>query len=110
MIWPFKKHFLSPEQIADVLFERMKDADGWEEFVKNGDNDELYLYHHHHGRAVRNEFKLWDDANPYTMLDYVPQLIDDCDMNPKHPDNLSGVILRLLYEKIKAYHANQTDE
>ena len=104
--WPFKKKFLTPEEIADVLFERMKDMDGVEDFIKCGDADELYRYHHALGRSIRNEFLLWHKDNPYTMVNYVPQLIDDCDMNPKHPDNLSGDILRLLYEKVKAHHAS----
>lgn len=81
--WPIVEKFLSPTEIACVLFERLKDAEGVDEFIKNGP----IAYHHGIGTDVRNEFHLWHPENPYTMKDYVPELRDNTDYNPRHADN-----------------------
>ncbi len=97
--WPKVEKFLSPDEIVDVLFEQMKDADGKDEFVKEGPG----MYHHSLGRHVRNEFHLWHPENPYTMKDYAPELRDGVDYNPRHADNTSGRILDELHKRIKEY-------
>lgn len=99
--WPKVERFQSPDEIVEVLFERMKDAKGVEEFCRRVP----IAYHHGLGTAVRNEFWLWHPENPYTMKDYTPELRDGVDYNPKHADNVSGKILEALHAKIKAYRS-----
>jgi hypothetical protein len=98
--WPKIEKFLSPDEIVDVLFERMKDAEGVKEFC---DTDPL-VYHHTLGRDVRNEFYLWHPENPWTMKDYVPQIEKGYDENPKHADNTCGDILRKLWTKTRKHY------
>lgn len=97
--WPKVEKFLSPDEITDVLFERLKDAQGVDRFVAEGPG----LYHHGFGTSLRNEFWLWHPENPYTMKDYVPELRDGVDYNPRHADNTSGQIVAALHARIKAY-------
>lgn len=101
--WPKVDKFLSPAEIVDELFDKMKDADNVDEFVKNGSG----MYHHGMGTWIRNEYHLWHPENPYTMKDYIPELKDGVDYNPRHADNMSGDILRKLHGKISEYHSNK---
>lgn len=101
--WPKVDKFLSPDEIVDILFERMKDAEGVEGFIENGPS----MYHHGFGTSIRNEFWLWHPENPYTMKNYKPELREGVDYNPKHADNTSGDILDKLHAKIKKYHRNK---
>lgn len=94
--WPKVEKFLSPDEIVVVLFDRLKDDPGVKEFVKEGP----IAYHHGLGTAVRNEFHLWHPENPYTMKDYVPEIRDGGDYNPKHADNMSGYILKQLHARL----------
>lgn len=97
--WPKIETFLSPDEIVDVLFERLKDAAGAKEFVDSSPE----LYHHGLGTTIRNEFWLWHSDNPHTMKDYKPDIRDGADCNPRHADNTSGEILKALHAKIKLY-------
>ena len=101
--WPKVEKFLSPDEIVDVLFERLKDARGVEDFVREGPG----MYHHGLGTSIRNEFHLWHPENPYTMKDYVPELRDGADCNPRHADNTSGAILEALHARLKVYWADE---
>lgn len=98
--WPKVDKFLSPQEIVEVLFGRMKDADGVAEFIAEGPT----MYYHGFGTAVRNEFHLWHPENPFTMKDYVPEVRDGVDYNPLHADNTSGRILDELHKRLKHYH------
>ncbi len=98
--WPKVDKFLSPQEIVDALFGRMKDAEGVAEFIAEGPA----MYHHGLGTAVRNEFHLWHPENPFTMKDYVPELRDGVDYNPRHADNTSGRILDELHKRLEHYH------
>lgn len=53
------------------------------------------------GQRIRATYKLWDDANPLTMLNYVPELVGGIDVNPKHPENMSYSIIRTLWQRLK---------
>lgn len=97
--WPVVEKFLSPEEIVNELFKRFKDAEGVDEFITAGPG----AYHHGFGTGVRNEFHLWHPENPYTMKDYVPEIRDNTDYNPRHADNTSGVIVEKLHAKLKEY-------
>jgi len=101
--WPKVDKFLSPQEIVEVLFKRLKGAPGVEDFIKEGP----VMYHHGFGTSVRNEFHLWHPENPFTMKDYVPQLRDGADYNPRHADNTSGRILDELHQRIEKYLKEQ---
>lgn len=94
-----EKEFKSPDEIADILFERLKDSEGVKEFLAEGPT----AYHQFFGMSVRNEFLLWDKDNPHTMKNHKPELKDNVDYSSKHPDNVSGRILEMLHTKIKRY-------
>ena len=98
--WPQVEKFLSPQEIVDVLFERLKDTKGVEDFIEG----EPIMYHHGLGTAVRNEFHLWHPENPFTMKDYVPEIRNGADYNPRHADNTSGRILEELHKQLTAYY------
>lgn len=62
--------------------------------------EDLIQLHHSFGRMIRNEYKLWNQNNPLTLLDYVPQLEGGCDVNPKHPDAVSFRIMQQVHNKL----------
>lgn len=97
--WPKVDKFPSPDEIVEVLFLLVKDQEGADEFIKDGPAG----YHHGFGTMVRNEFHLWHPENPFTMKDYVPELRNGVDYNPRHPDNTSGYIFRKLHERLAEY-------
>ena len=96
--WPKVDKFLSPDEIVLVLFLRLKDDAGVQEFLEEGPES----YHHGLGTDVRNEFHLWHPENPHTMRDYVPELRGGVDYNPRHADNMSGYILKQLHARLSA--------
>jgi len=49
--WPKVEKFFSPQEIVEVLFQRLKDAEGAREFVQDGPA----LYHHGFGTSVRSQ-------------------------------------------------------
>ena len=101
--WPVVEKFLSPDEILDVLFERLKDSKGVEDFIEQGP----VPYHHGFGTGVRNEFWLWHPENPYTMKGYAPHLVNGVDVNPRHADNFCGQLLQRLHAKVKQYHLDK---
>ena len=98
--WPKVEKFLSPAEIVAVLFDRLKDANGVENFMRDGPA----VYHHGFGTSVRNEFHLWHPENPFTMKDYIPELHGGTDYNPRHPDNICERILEDLYKMLVSFH------
>ena len=94
--WPKMDKFLSPDEIVDVLFERFKNAEDLSEFL---DHDPIE-FHHGLGTGIRNEFFLWHPENPNTMKDYVPEIRDGCDWSPRHPDQVSAMILENVHKKL----------
>ena len=101
--WPKVNRFLTPREIVEVLFERLKGEPGVEDFIKEGP----VMYHHGLGTSIRKEFHLWHPENPYTMKDYVPQFRYGIDYNPRHADSTSGRILEELHQRIEKYLKEQ---
>ena len=104
--WPKVDKFLTPHEIVAVLFERLKNAPGVQDFIHEGPS----VYHHYLGRDVRNEFHLWHPDNPVTMKDYAPEMRDGVDYNPRHPDNVSGRILEHLHSRLVAYYMVENND
>lgn len=63
------------------------------EFLECKEED-LVMYHHSLGRAIRNEFNLWE-------IDWVP-MIDETgtDISPAHPDSRSMFIIKEAWRKL----------
>lgn len=101
--WPKMDKFHSPDEIVDILFERFKDSENVAEFIEH----DPIMYHHGFGTGIRNEFWLWHPENPHTMKDYKSQLRGGVDYNPKHADNVSGVIVSKLHARLKAYYVSK---
>ena len=97
--WPKVDKFLSPQEIVEVLFQRLKDDPGAVQFAEAGPA----FYHHGFGTGVRNEFHLWHPENPFTMKDYVPEIRGGADCNPRHADNTCGRILDELHKRLTTY-------
>jgi hypothetical protein len=56
--------------------------------------EELIVYHSSLGRAIRNEFGLWE--NPWT-----PELVDGIDESPLHPDAISMRVIEAVWIKMQ---------
>jgi hypothetical protein len=52
-------------------------------------------------RMIRNEYGLWDIRNPYTVVLY-PILSGDVITDPRHPDNLSGFVVKEVLARLAA--------
>jgi len=85
--------YLSPEQIVDDIMFR-----GGDLMVcichSSTPSERIHV-----GRYIRNRYLLWYKNNPHTMLEYTPDIVDGCDVNPKHPDNLSDAIMQTIKQK-----------
>lgn len=97
--WPAVDKFLSPQEIVAVLFDRLKDKKGVDDFIRSNPIE----FHHGLGTGVRNEFHLWHPENPFTVKDHVPELRGGVDYSPRHPDNVSGRILEELHKRLITY-------
>ncbi|RUW56373.1 hypothetical protein [Mesorhizobium sp. M8A.F.Ca.ET.021.01.1.1] len=93
--------FLTPDEIAVVVFSRMNDSDLNAVRTDALTAEDMIRYHHGIGTSIRNEFGLWDPANPYTKHDAAPNaqgVIDD----PLFPDQVSHEILKKVWVLVQA--------
>ena len=101
--------FLSPDQILEELFvDLIAHPEDFDAFVEVP-TEQLIGLHHGYGRWIRNHYKLWDSNNPYSMLDYQPELIDEVDHNKKHPDSISMRIIEKLHQRCVEYKNSNKD-
>jgi hypothetical protein len=57
--------------------------------------EHLIMFHHSMGQHIRNRFYLWDEKNPFSKPNALPNaegIVDD----PFHPDQISHRILTVL--------------
>ncbi len=68
--------------------------------------DGLYGLHHTWGRAIRNEFGLWDPTHPLTRhwaaCPDERDVRNGTDHSADHPDAVSMAIMRAVWKKINA--------
>ena len=62
---------------------------------------ELIELHKLTGDTVRREYRLWDNSNPVTMLNYIPNMSMGVDVNPKHPEAMSYSIIRTIWKRLQ---------
>jgi hypothetical protein len=60
---------------------------------KNTPKEKLIIYHHTLGRDIRNNYKLWD-------IPWTPEIVDNCDISPNHPDSVSMDIIERVWEMV----------
>lgn len=91
--------FKSPEEIAQIIFYEL-DKDSIKAIKEDAlTAEDMVRYHHSVGRSIRNRFLLWDENNPYTKVDCLPNnqgVIDD----PLFPDQVSHEILKRVWELV----------
>lgn len=64
-----------------------------EEFLECSEDD-LIMYHSSLGRAIRNEFNLW-------QVDWAPMVNEDgVDISPAHPDSRSMFIIKDVWRRL----------
>jgi len=55
---------------------------------------QLVLFHNTLGRYIRNNFNLWETK-------WTPELLNEIDISPDHPDQLSMNIIETVWEELK---------
>ncbi len=84
------------DEIVQAVFEDLQPSDF--DVLKQVQRDDMIQFHHSVGMFIRNQYLLWDENNPLTMLNYEPQVVNGMDENPKHPDAVSQEILRRVWD------------
>lgn len=83
-----KLFFKSEDQIVRDIIKRINQQD-IVLFKKIRHHDLIYL-HNNMGRFIRNEYKLWNEHNPYTRY--------QSGNDESHPDNMSMRIIQKLWK------------
>lgn len=63
--------------------------------------DDVNALHCTLGPVIRSMYRLWDNDNPETMLNYQAHIVGGVDINPRHPENVSKRILLAAWEFMK---------
>lgn len=62
---------------------------------------ELAAVHMLLGRPIRQKYELMDVNNPLTLLNYVADVQNGVDINPKHPENVSKRIVETIWSRLQ---------
>ena len=62
--------------------------------------ESLINYHHTLGQSIRNQYRLWE-------REWEPDLRDDIDYSPDHPDAVSQRVIEKTWEKIQVWQKLQ---
>jgi hypothetical protein len=89
------KPYLSPEEIVNDLLTSLPKRDL--NVIKHTVQKDLIFFHMNLGRDIRNNYKLWDEDNPYTS----PKQKTHAEYQPIHPDELSFTIIGMLWERLQ---------
>jgi len=73
--------------------------------IANVDEQNLVSFHMTLGRAVRNNYKLWDEDNPLTTKwhkePHNRHIISGIDYSEDHPDYVSGEIIKEVWRRVQ---------
>lgn len=69
--------------------------------LRSVSKEELVAVHHLLGRPIRQKYELMDVNNPLTLLNYVADIQNGVDLNPKHPDNVSKRIIETIWSRLQ---------
>lgn len=98
------------EAITQLILRLPKD---FQEDMKSKRLDDLIGYHHTLGQNIRNEFRMWggNDALLESCSEYADKLnIERTPGHPKHPDDMSFVIIKMLWIILRKPEKNKTDD
>ena len=107
-----KSEYLTQSQIVEALYEELthEDVKALKELYKT--EKSLGVLHHGYGTHIRNEYKLWEAANPLTHQWFKDcafaeggegkhqHMIDGVDYHPQHPDQVSFEIIKEVWRKV----------
>jgi hypothetical protein len=83
--------------INDIVADMHKETAEWAEedqtafFLAPLHGESLIRFHHSLGRHIRNKYNLW-------QLKWNPEIIDDVDHSPYHPDAVSQIIIEEVWK------------
>jgi len=81
------------EDVHRMIMKEWSDKDKKEFFLgPYVDENELYRHHHGMGQWIRNNYKLWETT-------WKPELRDQVDYSPNHPDAISMTIIKEVWKK-----------
>ncbi|MCK5606996.1 hypothetical protein KAR91_34230 [Candidatus Pacearchaeota archaeon] len=94
--------FLNEDEIVDDIISKM-DTEAKKSWTDVKEED-LVMGHHTIGMAIRNDYLLWDENNPYTRPadgsdDYLVENNIVTDYN--FPDQVSQRIIEKIWQKLK---------
>jgi hypothetical protein len=89
--------FLTEDQIVADLLSKMNDRDRqtWRSILL----ENVISGHHTTGQTIRNNYQLWDAANPYTHAEAEPNADGIID-HPLFPDQVSTRIMQRLWGEV----------
>lgn len=97
--------YLTKQQIVNEIVSKMTEEDKNE--LKTLHRDEMFKFHNHVGRYIRNEYKLWNRDNPLTAVWFIDNesgneefIRNGIDYHPCHPDQVSTEILEGVWDEI----------
>lgn len=91
--------FKTFDEIVEEIVSGM--SEGSRQALKSIPREDMIQFHHTTGRAIRNEYLLWDKSNPLTSSwDDSCISADGVDEHPCHPDAVSTRIMEAVWEKV----------
>ena len=89
--------FLTEDQIVADLLVKMsgRDRQTWRSILL----ENVIMGHHTTGQTIRNNYQLWDAANPYTHAEAESNAAGIID-HPLHPDQVSTRIMQRLWGEV----------
>ena len=86
---PYK--YLTEDEIVQAVYKSLTDLD--KQHLTDTSYDRLIGFHSTAGRMIRNEYRLWDEKNPYTTAN------SSNDVN--HPDQFSFRVIQKVWLRLK---------
>lgn len=97
----FKLYYNEKQIIDEIVAWFLSDL---EITKKTLDKSDAFLYRQRLlilGRMIRNDFGLWEKKNPHTVAEHTT-LKYEVSTDPRHPDNLSGYIVKAVLARLEA--------
>lgn len=102
--------YLTEQEIVNALVASLDEQEKLALKTQYLNEQSLGVLHHGFGTHIRNEYKLWEAANPLTMpwfhdcafaKDGQHQYMEDgVDCHPDHPDQVSFEIIKKVWHKV----------
>lgn len=86
------------DEIVNYILNELSDDS--KRVLRKTPKEDLVLFHHTTGQAIRNDFLLWDPNNPITENWERKPDDDGVDRSDHHPDAISMRIIETVWEKV----------